>query len=211
MLRKIGCPEKLVKIIQSFYHSMQGQVIDGGEVSGLFNIASGTKQGCVLAPLLFCIFFSLMPLVTFQNCDIGIPVEFRTDRSVFNLRRLQAHTRTFAALVRDLYADDSVLMAHTQAEAQDLFNRFCDAAIHFGLTISLKKTEVLLQPVDRLTSTPPVVMAGETALPVVQRFCYLGSMISSDANIDEDISSSIAKASYSFGRLTRRLWDDHGI
>jgi len=54
-------------------------------------------------------------------------------------------------------------------------------------------------------------MAGETALPVVQRFCYLSSMLSSDANFDEDINSSIAKASYSFGRLARRLWDDHGI
>jgi len=73
-----------------------------------------------------------------------------------------------------------------QADAQHCFNRFRDAAIRFGLTISLKKTEVLLQPVDRLTSTSPVVMAGETALPVVQRFCYLGSMLSSDANIDEE-------------------------
>jgi len=55
-------------------------------------------------------------------------------------------------------------------------------------------------------------MARETALPVVQRFCYLGSMLSSDANIDEDIySSRIAKASYSFGRLARLLWDDYGI
>jgi len=36
-------------------------------------------------------------------------------------------------------------------------------------------------------------------------------MLSSDANIDEDISSCIAKASYSFGRLARCLWDDDGI
>ena len=86
---------------------MQGQVIDDSEVSGLFDIANGTKQGCVFAPLLFCIFFSLMLLVAFQNCDNGIPVQFRTDRSIFNLRRLQAHTKTFAAVVRDLlYADD---------------------------------------------------------------------------------------------------------
>ena len=164
----------------------------------------------MLAPLLFCIFFSLMLLVAFQDCVTGIPVQFRTDRSIFNLRRLQAHTKTFAALVRD-YADDGALTAHTQAtHAQHLFSRFCDAAVRFGLTICLKKTEVLLQPVDRLTSTPAVVMAGETALPVVQRFCYLGSVLSSDANIDEDISSRIAKAIY-FGRLARRLWDDHGI
>ena len=127
----------------------------------------------MLAPLPFCIFFSLMPLVAFQNCDIGIPVQFRTDRSIFNLRRLQAHTKTFAALVRDLlYADDCALTTHTQADAQHLFNRFRDAAVRFGLTISLKKTEVLFQPVDRLTSTPPVVMAGETALPVVWAACY---------------------------------------
>jgi len=70
------CPEKFVKIIRSFHDSMQEQVIDDGEVSGLFDIANGTKQGSVLAPLLFCIFFSLMLLVAFQNCDIGIPVQF---------------------------------------------------------------------------------------------------------------------------------------
>jgi len=121
VLRKIGCPEKFVKIIQSFHDGTQEQVIDDGEVSGLIDIANGrpTKQGCVLAPLLFCIFFSLMPLVAFQNCDIGIPVQFRTDRSVFNLRRLQA------AVVRDRhYADDCALTAHTQADARHLFNRF---------------------------------------------------------------------------------------
>ena len=85
---------------------MQGQVIDDGEVSGLFDIANGTKQGCVLAPVLFCIFFSLMLLVAFQDCVTGVPVQFRTDRSIFNLRRLQAHTKTFAGLVRDLlYAE----------------------------------------------------------------------------------------------------------
>jgi hypothetical protein len=39
-------------------------------------------------------------------------------------------------------------------------------------------------------------MAGEAALPVV-KFCYLGSILSSDAKIDDDISSRIANASQS--------------
>ena len=156
----------------------------------------------------------MMLLVAFKDCDVGIPIRFRTDGSVFNLRRLQARTKTFVVVVhvRDLlYADDCALMAHTQADAQQLFSRFLNAATRFGLTVSLKKTEVMLQPVNRLISSPPVIMASETALPAVEKFCYLGSTLSSDANIDNDISSRLAIASHSFGRLSRRLWDDQGI
>jgi len=48
-----------------------------------------------------------MLLVAIKNCDVGIPIRFRADMTVFNLRRLQARTKTFAAVVRDLlYADD---------------------------------------------------------------------------------------------------------
>ena len=48
VLRKIGCPEKFVKIIQSFHDGMQGRVIDDGEVSGLFDIANGTSRAVCL-------------------------------------------------------------------------------------------------------------------------------------------------------------------
>ena len=54
-------------------------------------------------------------------------------------------------------------------------------------------------------------MPGGTAFPAVERFCYLGSTMSADANVDDDVSSCIAKVSQSFGRLSKRLWDDHGI
>jgi len=33
ILRKIGCPDKFVQIVQSFHEGMRGQVIDGGEMS----------------------------------------------------------------------------------------------------------------------------------------------------------------------------------
>jgi len=88
---------------------------------------------------------------------------------------------------------------------------FQDAAVRSGLTVSLKKTEVLLQPADRLICSWPAIMPGGTAFPAVERFCYLGSTMSADANVDDDVSSCIAEASQSFGRLLKRLWDDHGI
>ena len=48
-------------------------------------------------------------------------------------------------------------------------------------------------------------------LPVVDKFCYLGCILTSDAKADKDINSRIAKASAAFGRLRNRLWDEHGI
>ena len=212
VLLKIGCPQKFVNIIRSLHEGMMGQVIDGGEISAAFSITNGTKQGCVLAPLLFCIFFAMMLLVAFRDCEVGVPVRFRTDGNVFNLRRLQARTKTFAAMIRDLlYADDCALLAHSEADAQHLFDRFYTAASRFGLTVSLKKTEVMLQPHNRSSFISPSITAGDVKLPVVDKFCYLGCILTSDAKADEDINSRIAKASAAFGRLRNRLWDEHGI
>ena len=185
---------------------MHGQVIDDGEISAAFEITVGTKQGCVLAALLFCIFFSIMQLVAFRDCDVGVPVRFRTDNSIFNLRRLQARTKTFIAVICDLlHADDCALLAHALTDAQHLYSRLLNAATRFGLTVSLKKTEDMFQPADSTTSIPRVILAGETPLPVTENFCYLGSILSPNTNIDADINSRIAKANQSFGRLSRLL------
>jgi hypothetical protein len=212
ILRKIGCPQKFVNIIQSFHDGMRGCVLDNGETSSPFTITSGTKQGCVLAPLLFSIFLSMMLLVAFKECDLGVPIQFRTDGSVFNLRRLQAHTKVFSAVIRDLlFADDCALIAHSEESAQHLFNRFVNSARRFGLTVSLKKTEVMLQPSASKVSSAPGIKEGDTVLKAVDRFCYLGSVLSSVPNIDNDVSARLAKASAAFGRLTKRLWNDHGI
>ena len=88
-----------------------------------------------------------MLLIAFKDYELGVPVRFRAADNVFNLRRLHARTKTFSAVIRDLlHADDCALLAHSEADAQHLFDRFYTAASRFRLTVSLKKTEVLLQP-----------------------------------------------------------------
>ena len=44
-----------------------------------------------------------------------------------------------------------------------------------------------------------------------QLFKYLGSVLSNDAQMDEDIKARISKASSAYGRLQERVWTPHGI
>ena len=45
-----------------------------------------------------------------------------------------------------LFADDCALLAHMEKALQHINNHFSDADENFGLTFSLKKTEVLHPP-----------------------------------------------------------------
>lgn len=109
------------------------------------------------------------------------------------------------------YADDCALMAHTLTKAQSLFHCFRTAASRFGLTIALKKTEVMLQAVNKLNSNPLLVTAGDTVLTAVDKFCYLCRILTADATAVSDVSACIAKASVAFGQLFKRIWDEHAI
>ena len=51
ILPKIGCSPRLLSIIKSFHDDMNGTVIFDGSTSIAFDIRSGVKQGCVLAPV----------------------------------------------------------------------------------------------------------------------------------------------------------------
>ena len=115
-----------------------------GSLSDSFPISNGIKQGCVLAPTLFSIFFSFVHYEAKEDLPDGIYIRFRTDGSLFNLRRLLARTKTIEEFITELlFADDCALLANTEEALQHIVNCISDAAKNFGLTISLKKTEVL--------------------------------------------------------------------
>ena len=210
ILLKLGCPDKLVNVIRSFHDGMTVRVVDIGGLSDAFVVKNGTKQGCVLAPLLFNIFYAAMLLDAFKDSSTGIDLLYRTDGGIFNLQRLRAKSKVISLLARDLlYADDCALAAHTLEDIQAITDTFAKAASRFGLTISIKKTEVLKQSSSN-RNTGDVRING-ALLKSVDTFCYLGSMMSSDATLDAEITHRIAKASSSFGRLRKRLWNEHGV
>jgi len=143
---------------------------------------------------------------------VGIPLTFCTDRNLFNLRKLQSQTKTrFAIIHKILFADDCALAAHTLQEAQTLLDHFVAACRCLGLCVSLKKTEALFQLSPDSTYSVQMVTIGNTPVPVANTFCYLGSCIQHTGSLDEEITARLAQANSAFHRLTKQLWDDHGI
>ena len=203
ILLKIGCPPKLQSMIESFHTDMKGTVQFNGSTSEPFSILSGVKQGCVLAPTLFGIFFALLLKHAFGSTTEGIYLRTRSDGRLFNLARLRAMTKVREVLIRDmLFADDAAVAAHTQREFQSLIDRFSQACKDFGLTISLKKTNVLGQN----TETPPSITIDDYELDAVHQFTYLGSTITDNLSLDAEINKRIGKAATTHARLTTRVW-----
>ena len=85
ILPLIGCPPKLLSFLESFHNNMHGTVRFDGNMSEAFNIRSGVKQGCVLAPTLFGIFFSVLLKHAFRTTNAGIFLRSRTDGKLFNI------------------------------------------------------------------------------------------------------------------------------
>ena len=75
----------------------------------------------------------------------------------------------------------------------------------FGLTISIKKTNVDAQD----ASQAPSINIDEHTLNVVDEFTYLGSTISINLSLDTEINKHIGKASATIAKLTERVWKKH--
>ena len=184
---------------------MKARFIFNGTLAEEIAVDNGVKQGDILEPTLFSIYFSVLLSHAFQDLEAGVSIRFRSTGKVFNLRRFNTKSKNLKALIRELlYADDADFVTHTEEDLQLIIDRFSAACDVFGLKISLKKTKVMITP-------PPGVpfielSVKDTRLGVAYTFPYLGSTISRDETF-----SRIQKACVAFGKLERRVWSDRGI
>ena len=59
VLARFGTPPQMIEVIRQFHDGMRACVrSDDGRCSEWFKVAQGLRQGCVLSPLLFNVFFA---------------------------------------------------------------------------------------------------------------------------------------------------------
>ncbi|CAH2102564.1 unnamed protein product [Euphydryas editha] len=134
VLKKAGCPEKLLNLIRQFHENMMARVRHESDFSDQFPVTSGVKQGCVLAPTLFSLYFASVMQDAVKTCNNLITINTRSDRSVFDLSRFRAKRQVTSLPVMDIvYADDVCLMADSLESLQayiDSLHQSCRSYKH---------------------------------------------------------------------------------
>lgn len=201
---------------------MKGLVLSNNDISKPFKISHDMKQGCILAPVPFDLFFTCVLNHAVCEFEKGVYLKYRLDGSLFVLCCLNTRTKTLEKLIlKALFADDCALMADTESGLQVIVNKFAEAFQLFSLTISLIKMEVLHQPTPVITAPSPTVCIDGTQLKAVDQFKYLGSIISSDdfhlfshliiSFLDKEIVACISKASQSLDCLCIHVMNHQNI
>ena len=122
-------PHKILSIIQALHKDSVASVRAYGKTSEEFPISSGVRQGCILAPTLFNLYFDLVTrtaLEPHQKEGKGVRMAYIHDgKLVGNRKKLCWET-----LVSDLeYADDMVLVSNSWEDLKAMMESL-DARIH---------------------------------------------------------------------------------
>ncbi len=114
---------------------------------------------------------------------------------------------TLTEQIEDLdYADDLSLLSHTGRDMKEKTNRLRDYAEQVGLKINAKKTKLMTIQTDRDIN----LELNNEKIEKVEKFTYLGAVLTRDGGSREDIIMRIRKANAKFVQLDK-LWKSRTI
>ena len=206
-MARYGVPAKLISIIRQFHDGMRACVrLDSGETSEWLAVEQGLRQGCVIAPDLFNIFFVAVLTVAFDR--------FSIDKAVLdNFVRVVARgdlTKDAAKRVlwAMLYADDAGIASQSQASLEKMMTTIVEVCAAFGLIVSEKKTVTMHMRPPTMKAEAVAVEAAGQRYSQVDTFVYLGSTISSVGDVGPEIKRRTGYAWYCFLKYSRAVYDN---
>ena len=181
ILLKLGVPENVVNLIKALHEGAEAFVRVDGKISDPFGLNNGLKQGSILSPILFNIFFGTIIHAFEKEVEgKGIMVRYKLDNhNIFDTSELKRKKGVKTISIADLlFADDSEILADSAINLQYMIDALVRITVAFGQEISIKKTEVLVtktcsDPFDQVV--PCEVAINGIILNNVKTFKYLGN------------------------------------
>nr|VZH96024.1 unnamed protein product [Spirometra erinaceieuropaei] len=171
-------------MVRLLHGGMMAQVTDNGDISEAFAMTNGVEQVNIIAPTLFSLIFSAMLMDAYWDERPGIRIACRMDGHLLNQRRMHFQLRASTTTVHEfLFADVCTLNTTSKEDMQSSMDLFSAACENLRLAINTEKVIVMHQPPHN-TAIPhnaPQISVNGTLLQVVDKFTYLGSILSRSA------------------------------
>ena len=177
VLTRIGVPPPMTAVIRQLHDGMKACVRpDNGVCSDLFEVEQGLRQGCVLSPLLFSIFFAAVLTVVLQRFseDTVILAELvRLKEPPTSMEPELAMDYVCRAVWGMLYADDACIVSRSPQGLAKMMEVIVEVCRAFAITVSAKKTETMCMPPPHTPRTMVQVEAAGQTYKQVQSFTYV--------------------------------------
>jgi hypothetical protein len=212
VLTRFGVPANMLAVIRQFHDGMRARVrMDDGEHSEWFDVTQGLRQGCVLSPLLFNVFFAAaihVVLVRFsEDTEIVRDLVHLEEGVVVGNEVPMACVRR--AMWGMLYADDAGIVSRSAEGLSKMMTVIVTVFEAVGLTVSERKTETMLLRTPGQTSLAPplVIEAAGQRYRQTNQFLYLGGVIHENADLSFEIERRIRLMWACFKRFGPELYD----
>lgn len=185
-LSALGVDGKFLRVLRALYEVHRSQIRIGDDLSDLFDIAIGTKQGDTLSPVLFDVFVNdLVADLNESGLGLMLPVSRRVLRVL-------------------LFADDIVITASSEDELQRMLDVVSMWGRKWRMEFGVQKCGIL-QPRDHCTGellpmTRQFALQSEQ-IPIVAKYRYLGVLIRHDLNWKDEIEVRAVRVRKCVGAL----------
>ena len=171
-----------------------------------FPVTCGVRQGCVLAPTLFNLYFDVaIRLALSEHEGKGVKFAYLHNTHLVGNRKILREE----SIVSDLeYTDDMALLSDNWEDLTAMLSSLAAHCRDLGLTISCKKTKSLAVLPSESNQLPEAIQLSPSDDPIetVSHFQYLGSVVQDNCNSDIEVDTRICRASSAFQSLSRILW-----
>ena len=180
-----------------------------------FAVEQGLRQECVLAPLLFNIFFAAVINVasTSFKADNGIMDALMHLRKKKGAREREEATAGKSILATPLwgllYADDAGIVSQSLEQLREMMGVVVVVCAAFGLTVSEAKAEIIClraKGMPESIATFSVEAAGQV-YKQTNEFVYLKGNVNHNADLSIEVDRRIRNAWCSFRKYTLELYD----
>src|SRR6218665_515638 len=179
ILKKIGIDWGDRWLISNQYLQQEAIIRVGNGYSKPAYIGRGLQQGCPLSPILFLIYSEMMMINAMEEIEERIKVGGK--------------------LVKDVrFTHNQGMVAGSEGSLQKLMDGLNRTAKEYDMKVNIKKTKVV--KVSRKGEGLINITIDGEILEQVERFRYLGALITSDGRCETEIKTRIGMAKNAFNQ-----------